>query len=230
MFIGHFGIGFFAKKYAPKISLGWLFIASQFIDLLWPILLLFNVEKVAINNPVVGILTFNFISYPISHSLFMVFIWGILFGLIYWFFQKDKIGAIVLGLCVMSHWILDLIVHVPDLPLAPWDATKVGFGLWNYVIVSQIIEIAIFAFGIIIYMKYTKSKNNIGKYGLLGLVVLLFVIHLANIFGSAPPSVEIVAWAGNLQWIFVILAFWIDKNRINVKKSGKKIKNAEGGI
>ncbi len=119
----------------------------------------------------------------------------------------------VLAVCVVSHWLLDLIVHRPDLPLYPGQSTKFGFGLWNYPLLSNIIEVAIFVAGVIIYYKQTAPKNGAGKYGLATLVLLLATIHVVNISGAPPPSVTAIAWAGQLQWIFVLLAFWVDKNR-----------------
>ena len=63
------------------------------------------------------------------------------------------------------------------------------------------------------YYKQTAAKNWAGRYGLATLVLLLATIHVINIFGAPPPSVTAIAWAGQLQWIFVLLAFWVDKNR-----------------
>lgn len=97
MFIGHFAVAFAAKKVQPKISLGTLFLAAQFPDLLWPTLLLLGVEKVVIApNPAISI-QLAFISYPYSHSLLMVLVWGVLFGIVYWLFKKNTMGAVLLG-------------------------------------------------------------------------------------------------------------------------------------
>ena len=70
MFIGHFGVGFASKKIDERPSLGTMFIAAQFLDLLWPVLIIFGIEKVQIvpDNP--AFKTLDFISYPYSHSLF----------------------------------------------------------------------------------------------------------------------------------------------------------------
>jgi len=119
MLIGHFGIGFAAKRVAPKASLGTLFIASQFIDLLWPVLVLLGIEQVKIDpgNTVVTPLDFSY--YPYSHSLLTVLVWSLLIGFIYFIVKKNKAVSIYLGALVLSHWLLDLIAHRPDLPLVP---------------------------------------------------------------------------------------------------------------
>ncbi len=212
MFIGHFAAGLAAKKAAPAVSLGILLLAVQFADLLWPTLLLAGVEQVQIvagAKPIPLIFT----HYPISHSLLMAVVWGILIGGVYWLVRRDRRAALVVGLCVLSHWVLDLIVHVPDLPLYPGSPVLLGFGLWNQTVLELVIELLMFGLGIYLYLGATKAKNKIGSIGFWALMVFLLGIHVANIFGPPPPDVKAIAWAGQLQWLFVIWAFWVDRNR-----------------
>ena len=116
---------------------------------------------------------------------------------------------------VISHWFLDLIVHRPDLPIIPGGSTLVGFGLWNYPFLTALIEDVIFIAGVFLYLKATSSKNNHGKYGLIVLIALFIVIQVGSMLGPPPPpSVNAIAWVGQSQWLFVILAFYVDKNRI----------------
>jgi len=214
MFIGHFGIGFGAKKYAPAISLGVLFIAAQFLDLLWPSLLLLDLEHVVISPGITKVMPYDFIDYPISHSLIMVVGWGLILALLAKFMFKNLKYSIIIFLCVISHWFLDLIVHRPDLPIIPGDSTLLGFGLWNYPFLTALIEGVIFIAGVFLYLKATSSKNNHGKYGLIVLIALFITIQVGNMLGPPPPSIDAIAWVGQLQWLFVILAFYVDKNRI----------------
>ena len=216
MFIGHFGAGLAAKKIDNKISLGTLFLASQFIDLLWQIFLLLGIEKVKIEPGNTAFTPLNFISYPYSHSFFGVLIWSLLFGAIYFAFRKNIKSAILLAGLVMSHWILDLITHRPDLQLIPWIDLKVGFGLWNSVLFTILIEGVIFGVGSYFYIKSTKSVNKKGKIGLWSLLIFLVVIYLMNIFGSPPPSEKAIAFVGMFQWLIILWGYWIDKNRSNV--------------
>jgi hypothetical protein len=213
MFIGHFGVGFGAKKAAPRVSLGTLFMAAQFIDLLWPTLLLLNLEQVEIAPGNTAVTPLNFTHYPITHSLLMVCVWGALFGLVYWLVRKNGRGAVLLGLCVVSHWVLDLVVHRPDLPIYPGGSQHVGLGLWNSVIGTVIVEGIIYIVGIILYLRTTQAKNRAGSLGFWGLVIFLAIIHIANLTGPPPPSVQMIAWAGQLQWLFVLWAYWVDRNR-----------------
>jgi len=213
MFIGHFGVGLAAKRVDQKPSLGTLFFASQFIDLLWPIFLLLGIEKVVIDPGNTVFTPLDFIYYPFTHSLVGVLFWGIVVGGVYYLIKKNFKTALLLGALVLSHWVLDLLTHAPDLPIAPGLEIKVGLGLWNSLIFTLLVETAIFAVGIFLYMKITKAKNKKGEYGFWGLIIFLLFVYIMNVFGSTPPNEEAIAWAGNLQWLFVLWAYWVDKNR-----------------
>jgi len=213
MFIGHFGVGLAAKKIDNKPSLGTLFMASQFIDLLWPVLLLVGLEHVIIEPGNTAFTPLNFVDYPISHGFFSVLIWSILFGLVYYIIKRNVKSALVLGALVMSHWVLDLITHRPDLPLFPWSDAKVGLGLWNSVALTIIIEGLIFIGGVYLYMKTTRAENKKGSIGLWSLLIFLGVVYVSNIFGPPPPAEGPIAIVGLSQWILIAWAYWIDRNR-----------------
>lgn len=222
MFIGHFGAGLAGKKVAPRPSLGTMFLAAQLLDLVWPILILTGVEKVRIVPGISAAAPLDFVYYPYTHSLLMVLIWSLAFGMIYYLIKKNSNGAIVLGLLVLSHWVLDLLVHIPDLPLYPGSSIKAGFGLWNYPIIAFIAEVLIFSGGVYLYLSSTRTKNKTGTIAFWALVVFLSISYLMNVFGPPPPSVEAIGYAGLLEWLFIPWAYWIDKNRISiVKKSGQ---------
>ncbi|MER2998103.1 hypothetical protein [Pontibacter populi] len=219
MFLGHFAVGLAGKAAAPKPSLGTLFLAAQFLDLLWPTLLMLNLEQAMISpNPDV-LVPLKFTSYPISHSLLLVLGWGLLFGLVYWLIKKDTRSAVVLGLLVVSHWLLDLIVHVPDLPLYPGDAPKLGLGLWTSTIATIVVEGLLFIVCLWLYLRTTKAKNKTGIYSFWALITFLVVIHFMNLFGPVPPSMEAVAWGGQMQWLLIIWAYWADRNRETINYS-----------
>lgn len=213
MFIGHFGIGLGSKRAAPAVSLGILFIAAQFLDLLWPTLLLLGWEHVSIEPGITKMTPLNFTDYPVTHSLLMACVWGALIGLGYFLIKRRYRGAIVLALCVVSHWILDLLVHRPDLQLYPGSTVKVGLGLWNHVPLAIIVEGLVFLAGLVLYLRTTHSTNKFGEYGFWAMIGLLVLIYLANLFGPPPANVKAIAWAGESQWLFVIWAFLVDKYR-----------------
>ncbi len=218
MFIGHYGVGFAGKKIEKSPSLGTMFLAAQFMDLLWPIFIVTGIEKVKIVPGLMAANPLDFTYYPFSHSLLFSLIWGFLFGLVYYMIKKNKKASILLGLLVLSHWFLDLIVHRPDLPLYP-GGPKVGLGLWNSIPGSIIVELIIFLGGAYIYSKVTRAKNTAGKVIFGSLVAFLLIMYILNFFGSAPPSVEAVGYAGFAQWLIVAWAYWADRKRTIVNGS-----------
>lgn len=222
MFIGHFGTGFAAKAADNKPSLGTLFFAAQFIDLLWPFFLIFGLEKVRIEPGISAFTPLDFIYYPFSHSLFSTLIWAILFGCIYFVIKRDMKSSIILAFLVVSHWVLDLITHIPDLPLTPWGNYKVGLGLWNSVILTIIIEGIIFITGVYFYLASTKAINKKGNIGLWSLVIFLVIVYFLNIIGP-PPNESAIGFTGLSQWIIIIWGYWINKNRISSDKFSSEL-------
>lgn len=216
MFIGHFGLGFAAKKIRPELSLATLFFASQFIDLLWPFLLMLGLEKVEIAPGLTPVTPLNFIYYPFSHSMVMVIFWSGVVGGIYWLIKRNRLGAFLLSGLVFSHWVLDLIVHLPDLPLFPGDSPKVGLGLWNSLVLSQFIEFTLFSLGVLLYSKSTRARNKTGTWSLAFLVLFFLMIQGMNLVGPPPPNAGVIAYTAHLQWLFVLWAAWVDRNRMAV--------------
>jgi membrane-bound metal-dependent hydrolase YbcI (DUF457 family) len=216
MFIGHFAAGFAAKKIDKRPSLGTLFMAAQFLDLLWPLLLLFGIERVEIDPGNTALTPLNFVYYPFTHGLFGALIWSVLFGGIYYLIRKNMKTAILMGGLVLSHWLLDLIAHRPDLPLFPWSDIKVGLGLWNSVFWSVLLESILFITGVWLYFKATKAKNKKGQIGLWALIIFLGIVYTMNIFGPPPPDTGPVAILGLSQWLLIAWAYWIDRNRISI--------------
>lgn len=218
MFLGHFGVGFGAKAGAPKTSLGTLFLAAQFTDLLWPSLLVVGLESVKIAPGVTRVTPLDFIDYPITHSLAAVLVWAALFGGVYFLLKRYSIGAWVCGLAVISHWALDALTHRPDLPLVPGGAARIGLGLWNSLPATLVVELAIFAVGVGLYLRATRAADRIGSVALWALVGFLLLVYFGNLFGTPPPSVTALAWVGHAQWLLVIWAYWIDRHRRAIEK------------
>ncbi|HEY5897830.1 MAG TPA: hypothetical protein VIV54_09720 [Burkholderiales bacterium] len=212
MFLGHFAAGFGAKAAAPKTSLGSLFLAAQFIDLLWPTLLLLGAEQVRIDPAATKVVPLDFEHYPISHSLAAVIGWALAVALLYQAIRRYPRGAVVLGALVLSHWALDLVVHRPDLALYP-GGPKVGFGLWSSLPATLAVECALFAVGVWLYARTTRPNDRTGQWALWSLVVVLLAIYAANLFGPPPESTTAIAWVGHAQWLLVLWGYWIDRHR-----------------
>ncbi len=153
MFIGHYGVALAAKKIEPKLSLGWLFAASQFVDILWTMFVFAGIEHVEIEPGLMEASPMNFVSYPYTHSLLMSVVWGVLvYALVYalpiFKALRGTKAALIMGAVTLSHWFLDLPVHRPDMPLAFGDSTKVGFGLWNNMAATIALEVLLLLGGL----------------------------------------------------------------------------------
>ena len=215
MFIGHFALGFAAKRAAPAVSLGTLFLACQLADLLWPNLVLLGIEHLAIapGNTVVTPLDFQ--SYPYSHSLLALVVWAIVAAGVYKMIRgatPTRVLLVIAGL-VLSHWVLDVASHRPDIPITIGSCTKLGLGLWNSRPATILVELAMLVAGLVLYMRTTKPVDRTGMFALHGLVLFLLVINVANMFGPPPPSVGAVAWSAQAVWLLVAWGYWIDRHR-----------------
>ncbi|MCF0056848.1 metal-dependent hydrolase [Dyadobacter sp. CY356] len=221
MFLGHYGLALAAKKIAPKVSLTMLFVAVEFVDILWPFLLIFNIETVKVHPGFTEVTPFEFVHYPYTHSLFMGIVWGLIVGGCFWLFKKDTKSAVIVGLAVLSHWFLDVIVHIPDLPLTPFGDFKVGMGLWNYKMITILLESIIFFGGVYIYAKSTKAINAQGTWGLWIMTGFFLLANAYNLFGPPPEDNVMVLFVSFvvLQVIVLGLAWWVDKNRVMVGES-----------
>jgi hypothetical protein len=212
LFIGHFGAALGAKALAPRASLGTLFLAAQLADLAWPALLLLGIERVRIAPGITAVTPLDFEHYPLTHSLAGIALWGLVFAAVYFLAVRNAVSALVLGALVVSHWVLDLVVHRPDLALYPGGA-MLGLGLWNSVPGTLVVEFGILAAGTAVYLRHTRARNRTGTWALGSLLAFLALIQLGNVFGPPPPSVAAIAWVGHAQWLLVLWGYWIDRNR-----------------
>jgi hypothetical protein len=212
MFIGHFALGFAAKRATPRVSLAALFGAAQFADLLWPALVAVGVEQVRIEPGITVATPLNFISYPYSHSLVMLILWGILFAWISRRLVPDRYVFATTFALVVSHWVLDVLVHRPDMPLYPCGGQRLGFGLWNHPVPEKILEIVMYVLGLWIYLRATTARDAIGRWGLWSIAAFLFVGFLAS---DAPPPSVTALWimALVLGWLTIAWAYWADTHR-----------------
>ena len=213
MFIGHYAVALAAKKASPRTSLGTLFMASQLVDLVWPLLLLLGIEHVRIDPGNTAFTPLDFYDYPVTHSLAGAALWAALSGVLYRVIRRDVRGGIVVGACVFSHWILDFATHRPDLPLWFTGTVRAGAGLWNSVAGTLCVEVFLFAAGIAIYVKTTRARDRTGLYAFWSLIVVLLAVYCANVAGPPPPDAGMIAVAGNAAWLFVLWAYWADRHR-----------------
>jgi len=212
VFIGHFAVGFAAKRAAPRTSLTVLLTAALFLDVLWPIFLWLGIEQVRIHPGDTRFTPLEFVSYPWSHSLLMALVWSGIVAVLYRMRTAYVVGAVWTGLLVFSHWVLDFVSHRADLPLYP-GGPKVGLGLWNSVTATAVTEITMFVAGLAIYLATTRAKRWPGHVSLWSLVAFLAYMYADTVRGSVPPSVRAIEILSTALLIFVAWFVWIDRTR-----------------
>ena len=214
MFIGHLAVGLAAKRLVPRLSLAVLFMAAQLADVLWPVFLALGLEHVR-NDPAAAspFLRLDFIDYPYSHSLLFLLIWGVALGWICRLLVPGSRAFAVIAALVVSHWVLDVATHRPDMPIYPGSA-KIGLGLWNSVPATLTIEMLLYAVGLWVYLRTTRARDAIGRWAFIALAMFLVVAYIASI-GSVPPSlpalyISALAGAGALT----LWSWWADRHRL----------------
>lgn len=220
MFMGHYGPGLALRRAAPRISLGWLFVAAQLLDYLWAILVLLGVEHAQVIPWLPGS-RLDLYFMPYTHSLEGALAWSILAGVVaLWSVrgtEHERVSAaMVVGLTVFSHWILDAIVHRPDLGLLG-DARKIGLSLYDHPVATMLLEAAILIAGAVIYARETQRRAAGRASRLTALVLILLVINAVAIFGPPPPSVRVAALFNlSVYTLAALAAFAIDRDRVIV--------------
>jgi len=214
MFVGHFAVGFVAKRMAPRISLGTTVLASLLPDLLWSIFLIAGIEHVRF-RPGVGAANYLDASdIALSHSLLTDAVWAAMLAALYFVWRRYSRGAWVLFLAVLSHWLLDFASHRPDMALAPGVDKRFGLGLWTSIPATVVVEGGFWLIAIILYVRATRPRNRWGIYAFWPVVALLTLAWYNNIAGPPPPSPSsvgissLIFFSAALTW-----AYWMDRIR-----------------
>jgi hypothetical protein len=216
MFVGHYAASLALKKLEKRASLGVLFLAVQFVDILFFPLVLLGVERLNIVENFTQSTHFELEYMPYTHGLFASMLWAVAaYALFRWVILRRNSVALVVAAAVFSHWVLDLIVHTPDLPLWNDASMKLGFGLWNNAIATFALEGALLVLALWIYMRSTSATTLVGKYGMTVFVIFLLLVNGVNIFGpltgDSKAGLAITALSSYL--LFAAVAFWLDAKR-----------------
>ena len=216
MYVGHYAASLALKRVEKRASLGVLFLAVQFVDIVFFPLVLLGIERLNIVENFTQSTHFELEYMPYTHSLVAFLIWsGLAYALFRWVIVKSRSIALVVALAVMSHWLLDVIVHTPDLPLWNDASLKLGLGLWNNAVATYVLEAAILLAGLWLYLRSTEATTRTGKYGMAIFVGLLLLINIVNIFGPLQGDSKVVLAATALisYLLFAAIAFWLDTKR-----------------
>ena len=177
MLIGHYGPAIWDTqrgRAAPIVKLWEAFLAVQAMDITAGILVMFGLEGAALNaagDPIFHV--------PWSHSLVTSIGIALLAAVVYKTFRRSatRRAVIVIALLAFSHWVLDLVVHRPDLPIYPGGETLLGFALWDYPWVAFALEAGLLAAALIFWQRVTNAKSKIYDYAIWALFVLMCAVH-----------------------------------------------------
>jgi membrane-bound metal-dependent hydrolase YbcI (DUF457 family) len=217
MFVGHYAAALALKKFEKRASLGVLFLAVQFVDILFMPFVLLGIERMNIIPNFTQSTHFELEFMPYTHGLLGSAFWAVLGYVVFrWVFVKDRSVAFVVALAVFSHWVLDFMTHTPDLPLWSDDSIKLGLGLWNNAAASFALEAVLLVGALWIYLRATRSSTALGKYGMSVFVVLMILMNIFNIYGPPPQGgkIELAITALFAYFLFAAIAFWLDRKRI----------------
>lgn len=218
MFVGHYGVAFGLKRADPKLSLGSLFLAVQLVDLLWGIFLLLGWEHVRVEPGFTAASPLVFTDYPLSHSLLAALCWAVVAGAVaYSLPTRDTSrhharAAMLIAVAVASHWFLDLIVHVPDLPLSGTESTHVGLGLWQNLPLSIAAELVVFSAGLLLYLTSSSRRIHPRPWRVATLVIVSVGLYLTAFLGPPPDSVTVLGISAIVLYLgLAALAAWADR-------------------
>ncbi|MGH7566209.1 MAG: hypothetical protein ACREK2_05215 [Gemmatimonadota bacterium] len=212
MFVGHYGVSFAAKKADDSIPLWVLFLAVQLLDVVWAPLVLLGIEKVRIVPGFTATNPLDLYYMPYTHSLVAAIAWSAAAAIAYrlWTGMSGRAGrgsraALLVGLAVFSHWVLDFVVHRPDLPLYD-DTAKVGLGLWDRPLTAFGLEAALVLLGLRLYLPRRPERGA----ALVIFSLVMLAIQALVFFGPPPASgSQIAATALASYVVFAIVAWWL---------------------
>lgn len=213
MFVGHYGVAFAVKTERNKIPLWVLFVAVQLLDCLWAPFILLGIEKMRVVPGITATNALDLYYMPYTHSLIGALLWSAVAYALYKVVRRNaasNTAALLVGFAVFSHWVLDLIVHRPDLAIYD-DTFKVGLGLWNYRIVEYALEIGILLVGAVMYLRRNEAIAR--RLGVIIFTVVLVLTQTGNTFMRRPPSSDRVFAITALVFygVFAVVAAFLEK-------------------
>lgn len=221
MFVGHYGPAFALKRAVPEASVSVLGAAVQLVDIAWAILIFAGIEQVRIVPGFTesNALDLHFI--PYTHGLISTVLWSVGGGLIAGLLTRSRRVFVAVALAIASHWILDLLTHRPDLPIYG-DEMKVGLGLWNYRWPAFAAEILSLGAGIVFYVRGSRPRDAIGRFGPGVLFVALTGAQLFNLLVAPTETPNATAAGALLSYLAIPVAMaTVDRHREHPTKSSR---------
>lgn len=211
MFVGHYAAAFAAKAIEPKAPMWTLAAAAQLIDIGWSAFIIAGVERASVDPALPGS-TLVLEHMPWTHSLPAVLVWSVAGALLVKLLLRLPIWAsAVVGLTVFSHWLLDFLVHRPDLEL--WiGGEKVGLALWDYPVPEQAVEMGLLA---VCGAAWAASRKTLGRtawpaIAFIGFLVALQIVAMLSPQPGGPLDAQSGAMILAIYLVVVALAALTD--------------------
>ena len=215
MFVGHYGPSYAIKSVRPRLPLWVLFLAVQLLDVGWAVLVFLGIEKVRIVPGITATNPLDLYYMPYTHSLVAAILWAAAVVILCRPLRgvRDWAAAAWIGVAVFSHWVLDFLVHRPDLPLYD-DQRKVGLGLWNYPAAALALEAILLFGGMILYLRRTRARDALGRFGPPAFGFFMLAIQVYVFFGPPPASPSAAAATALVSYlVLAAVAQWLDRHR-----------------
>jgi hypothetical protein len=210
MFVGHYGVSFAVKRMTPRTSLGVLFLAVQLLDVLFAIFVLLGIEKLRIVPGFTQYNAYDLYYMPYTHSLVAALGWSALT----WVLVRVAGGrdaAPWIAAAVFSHFILDVPMHTPDMPIIGNDSPKIGLSLWQHRDLALAAELLTLGAGMWTWRRATNlNRWSVGRTVSFG--ALLFALTLATPFLPPPADGAQFAWQALFGYFaLAAVAGWLDR-------------------
>ncbi len=220
MFIGHYGVSLAVKRVRPSLSLAGLFLAVQLLDVLFFCFVLLGVEKVRIVPGFTAYNAYDLYYMPYTHSLLGALAWALLAGVAVLLLRRAPAAAAALvAAAVFSHFLLDVPVHTPDLPLAAESSFKLGLSLWNHPLATLLLELACLGGGLLLYLRGTRPTTARGRWLAVGVSLFLVALTVATPLLPPPAGPGAFAVQGLAGYALLVLVAWaLERSRAAAPK------------
>jgi hypothetical protein len=221
MFVGHYGVAFAAKRVRAKLPLGLLFLAVQFLDVLFAVFVLLGIEKLRIVHGFTAINPYDLYWMPYTYSLVGALVWSVAAGGLFWRAsgrlppRERGVASAVLAAAVFSHFVLDVPMHTPDMALWPGaGAPKIGLGLWNHRPASILAELVVLVAGGWIYLRGTHARSRFARIGTVAFAIFLVALTVSTPFRRDPATARAFAVSALVAYFgLAIVAALLDRGR-----------------
>lgn len=212
MLVGHVAVGLVSKRIEPRLSLGTCLLAPLLADLLLFVFVIAGVEQIEFGSGSGAAQFLHAVNIGYSHSLLMGLVWAAVLAGTYYALRHNRRAASILVAAVLSHWVLDVISHQRDMPLAPGVSTLLGLGLWSSIPATLAIEGGFWIAALVVYARMPARRRWLWWIILSAGAILLTLAWIGNISGPPPPNPRIAPLSSLIFFALVVAwGYWLNR-------------------